>query len=170
MKLIFIIPKSYMMYHKALLFSDPTVGAEILAAPHPRLVKALGRKVANFSDAAWNAHREAIVRRGNVLKFTRPVDEEDGAWIVKVPAGGDGEEEEGVSIRELLLRTGEREIVEASPMDRIWGIGFGAARADSVRHRWGLNLLGKALVAVRAELREGDEAKEDGNGEEEKKA
>jgi hypothetical protein len=39
MKLIFIYPsKSYMMYHKALLFSDPTVGAEILAAPHPLLV------------------------------------------------------------------------------------------------------------------------------------
>jgi hypothetical protein len=90
-----------------------------------------------------------------------------GVW-----EGEDGEEEEGegVTIRELLLRTGEREIVEASPMDRIWGIGFGAAKAGSVRHRWGLNLLGKALMVVRAELREGDEAKEDGNGEEEKKA
>jgi predicted NAD-dependent protein-ADP-ribosyltransferase YbiA (DUF1768 family) len=170
--LIFIYHiKSYMMYHKALLFSDPTVGAEILAAPHPRLVKALGRKVANFDDAVWNAHREAIVRRGNVLKFTRPVDEEDGAWMVKVLAGDDGEEGgEGVSIRELVMRTGEREIVDESPMDRIWGIGFGAAKAGSVRHRWGLNLLGKALMVVRAELREGDEAKEDGNGEEEKKA
>lgn len=172
--------KSYMMYRKALLFSDPTVGAKILAAAHPRLVKALGRKVANFSDSVWHAHREEIVRKGNVLKFTRPVDVGDGAWIVKVPpppgAGGEGEGEEGegVSIRELLLRTGEREIVEASPMDRVWGIGFGAARAGSVRERWGLNLLGKALMVVRGELRKefgkGAVEGKDDNEEKEEKA
>lgn len=186
-----------MMYQKALLFSDPAVASEILAASHPRAVKALGRKVANFSDAVWHAHREAIVRKGNLLKFTRPADEADGRWIVApvpvpVRVEGEGEEEEGeeeeaegegVSMRELLLRTGEREIVEASPMDRIWGIGFGAAKAGSVgRQRWGLNLLGRALMAVRAELREAqegaggkgdgddraEEKREEGKGKEEK--
>ncbi|KAH6634037.1 hypothetical protein B0J18DRAFT_6692 [Chaetomium sp. MPI-SDFR-AT-0129] len=158
---IYKTAEHYMMYQKAVLFSDPAMGAEILAAEHPRLVKALGRKVANFDGAVWNKHREAIVHRGNVLKFTRPVDTKDGKWAVRVP-GTDGGESEGVdrSIKELLLGTGDRELVEASPRDRIWGVGFGAARAGSMRAKWGLNLLGKALVSVREELKK--EAEEGG--------
>jgi predicted NAD-dependent protein-ADP-ribosyltransferase YbiA (DUF1768 family) len=158
------VTSSYMMYQKALLFSDPAVGAEILAAPHPSKVKALGRKVSNFTDTKWHAHREEIVRKGNVLKFTRPVDVNDGKWMVPVERE-DGVKEE-VSLRSLLLRTGERELVEASPRDRIWGIGYGAANAGKVgREKWGLNLLGKALMAVREELRKGlDEAEEHGKG------
>ncbi|KAL2198969.1 hypothetical protein P885DRAFT_58379 [Corynascus similis CBS 632.67] len=152
--IIYQTAEHYMMYQKAVLFSDPAAGAEILTASHPREVKALGRQVNGFSDAVWHARREEIVRRGNLLKFTRPVDVEDGWWKVRVGDGGDGEGgKESVSIRELLLRTEDREIVEASPRDRIWGIGFGAARAGSMRKRWGLNLLGKALMAVREELR-----------------
>ncbi|KAL2174699.1 uncharacterized protein P884DRAFT_208233 [Thermothelomyces heterothallicus CBS 202.75] len=162
----------YMMHQKAVLFSDLEVGAEILATLDPREVKALGRKVSNFSDAVWNARREEIVRRGNLLKFTRPVDPEDGWWMVQVDGEG-GEGGESVSIRELLLRTGDREIVEASPLDRIWGIGFSAAKAESMRKRWGLNLLGKALMAVREELRKeakGQEgAPKSGKGSDQKK-
>ncbi|KAL2165480.1 hypothetical protein VTH06DRAFT_780 [Thermothelomyces fergusii] len=157
--IIYPTAEHYMMYQKAVLFSDPDVGAQILATPDPREVKALGRKVANFSEAVWNARREAIVRRGNLLKFTRPVDPEDGWWMVRV--GGE-ESGESVSIRELLLRTGDREIVEASPLDRIWGIGFGPDKAESMRKRWGLNLLGKALMAVREELRKEAKGQEGG--------
>ncbi|KAJ4290721.1 hypothetical protein N0V88_006469 [Collariella sp. IMI 366227] len=160
-----------MMYQKALLFSDLAVGAQILAASHPKQVKALGRKVHNFDEKVWNTHREEIVRQGNRFKFTRPVDVEDGMWMRvfgsnTASAGGgasaaEGEKEEGrVSIRELLLRTGDREIVEASPMDKIWGIGMGAAKAASAdRKRWGLNLLGKALMVVRGGLKEMEERK-----------
>ncbi|KAK3903055.1 hypothetical protein C8A05DRAFT_33222 [Staphylotrichum tortipilum] len=171
--IIYPTAEHYMMYQKALLFSDAAVAAEVLAAAHPRQVKALGRKVSGFSDEVWNAHREAIVRRGNVLKFTRPVEPlaEGSGWIVTVPGGEEGGEK-GVSIKEMLLGTGEREIVEASPMDRIWGIGFGAAKAGSVRERWGLNLLGKALMVVRGELRaaataaaQGDAVAATGSGE-----
>ncbi len=151
-----------MMYHKALLFSDTAVAAKILAATHPRQVKALGREVSGFSDAVWHAHREEIVRKGSLLKFTRPADTNDGRWLIRA-AAADGEAEEGgegVSLRELLLRTGDRELVEASPMDRIWGIGYGAARAGSVREKWGLNLLGRALMVVRDELRKAQEGGE----------
>ncbi|KAL2155124.1 hypothetical protein VTH82DRAFT_3800 [Thermothelomyces myriococcoides] len=160
LSIIYPTAEHYMMYQKAVLFSDPDVGAEILATPDPRGVKALGRKVSNFSEDVWKANREEIVRRGNLLKFTRPVDPEDGWWMVRVDGGEGGEGGESASIRELLLRTGDREIVEASPMDRIWGIGFGAAKAESMRKRWGLNLLGKALMAVREELRKEAEGKE----------
>jgi ribA/ribD-fused uncharacterized protein len=138
--------KSYMMYQKALLFSDTAVAAQILTTSSPKAVKGLGRKVANFDDKVWAAHREDIVRRGNRLKFTNPADPDDEKWTVKATGGK--------TLRELLLETGDREIVEASPFDRIWGIGFAADKAEANRDRWGLNLLGKALMEVRRQLRE----------------
>jgi len=67
----------------------------------------------------------------------------------------------GLTLRERLLATGEREIVEASPMDKIWGIGFGWKNAEKRRAHWGLNLLGKALMKARDRLRaEAEEEKE----------
>lgn len=62
--------------------------------------------------------------------------------------------EDAGRLREMLLATGERELVEASPMDRIWGVGFNPANAGRNRERWGLNLLGKALMRVRTRLSE----------------
>lgn len=79
-----------------------------------------------------------IVVQGNWLKFTVSEDAENlGEW---------------------LLATGQRELVEASPGDRIWGVGFKERDAGTNRHRWGQNLLGKALMVVRTRLRE-EEAK-----------
>jgi ribA/ribD-fused uncharacterized protein len=83
-----------------------------------------------------------IVEEGNYHKFTISEDAE--------------------SLRAMLLATGERELVEASPMDRIWGVGFAADNAGQNRVRWGQNLLGKALMNVRAKLRE--ETKREGKG------
>lgn len=54
----------------------------------------------------------------------------------------------------ILLDTGDSELVEAAPKDRIWGIGFGAKYAEDFRQEWGQNLLGKALMEVRKRLRE----------------
>lgn len=138
-----------MMYHKAMLFKDQEVADQALAAGHPRNVKALGRMVKNFSEETWTEHREDIVRRGNLLKFTNAVTEEGfrkGSGKVAPLLEG--------SLRDMLLATGDREIVEASPYDNIWGIGFKAADADHVRAQWGTNLLGKALMEVRRNLRE----------------
>ncbi|OLN97073.1 N-glycosidase [Colletotrichum chlorophyti] len=122
----------YMMHGKALLFSDAAAALAILKADHPRKVKALGRKVKGFDGAVWDANRERLVREGNLLKFRC------------APA-----------LRALLLATGDRELVEASPLDRIWGIGFSPEKApETDRSRWGLNLLGKVLMEVRTVLRE----------------
>jgi predicted NAD-dependent protein-ADP-ribosyltransferase YbiA (DUF1768 family) len=69
-----------------------------------------------------------------------------------------------------LLETGDRELVEvstcflgsaliadkitqASPTDRIWGVGFGAADAEENRSKWGENRLGEAITRVRERLR-----------------
>lgn len=145
-----------MMYQKALLFDDHEVGAEILAAEHPRQVKALGRKVKGFDDEKWKKNRERIVRDGTRFKFARAVSE-DGlkrGMAEDAPLVGMG-------LRELLLSTGKRELVEASPLDRIWGVGFGPNKARANRARWGLNLLGKALMQVREEFQRDGEVKEE---------
>jgi ribA/ribD-fused uncharacterized protein len=59
-------------------------------------------------------------------------------------------------LRAFLLGTGSRVLVEASPGDRIWGIGLTEAdpRAADPRSWRGLNLLGFALMEARAQLRD----------------
>ncbi|KAL6798189.1 DUF1768 domain-containing protein [Trichoderma sp. SZMC 28012] len=148
--IVYETAEHYMMYQKAILFNDHSSATKILKRGlHPRKIKALGRKVTNFSEEIWNANREAIVRRGNYLKFTNAVTEEGfclGQTGDLPLVGG--------SLRETLLATGERELVEASPFDAVWGVGFKEADADVSREYWGLNLLGKALMEVRDMLRE----------------
>ncbi|PTB65604.1 DUF1768-domain-containing protein [Trichoderma citrinoviride] len=150
--IIYETAEHYMMYQKALLFKDQPSAHKILSKGQtPRKVKSLGRKVANFSESTWNAKREEIVRRGNYLKFTNAVKEVGfcrGSSSGSIPLVGG-------SLRETLLSTDDRELVEASPFDSVWGIGLKAADADeNNREAWGLNLLGKALMDVRARLRE----------------
>ncbi|KAJ5628042.1 DUF1768-domain-containing protein [Penicillium lividum] len=125
--------EQYMMHRKALLFApDHQVTQQIQKGwkVHPRSLRELGRKIPNFVEQVWEAERYAIVLEGSYLKFSQNED-----------------------LKQLLLATGERELVEASPQDRIWGIGFAKDRAELERERWGLNLLGKALMEVRGRLR-----------------
>ena len=123
------------MYQKALLFSDPSTGAKILATTSPKEQKALGRQVQNFDNDVWLENRERIVGDGSYWKFVNSL-------------------KEGEDLKGMLMGTGDRELVEASPMDKIWGIGFGEKNAESQRARWGLNLLGKALMRARERIRE----------------
>ncbi|MEU9884532.1 NADAR family protein [Sphaerisporangium sp. NPDC051011] len=128
---LFRSAEHYMMAHKAWLFGDGETAAAVLAADHPAEAKALGRRVRGFTDETWNAHRSEIVTRGNIAKF-----------------GGDPE------LKAFLLATRDRVLVEASPRDRIWGIGLAASdeRAASPATWQGLNLLGFALMRARDAL------------------
>jgi ribA/ribD-fused uncharacterized protein len=126
----YVTCEQYMMAEKARLFGDAEAEAGILASQNPRVQKGIGRKVRGFDEAVWAAARDEIVYRGNLAKFTQHND-----------------------LREMLLDTGDRIIAEASPRDSIWGIGM----AEDGPHvtdtsRWGLNLLGKALMRVRETL------------------
>ena len=155
--------KNYMMYHKALLFNDTAMASEILAEPSPQATRSLGRRVTPFSDETWAANRERIVTQASILKFSHPVSEDgfrrgNGEGAAELPAGAEGNG--GGRLRAALLETGEREIVEASPRDRIWGVGFGAKNAGGRREKWGMNLLGKALMEARRTLREEGEGVE----------
>jgi len=122
----------WMMAQKALLFNDLEIYQKIIAAKSPAEAKALGRQVRNFDETAWNAQRSEIVVRGNLEKFRQHAD-----------------------LQDFLLQTKERVLVEASPVDSIWGIGLAAddERAANPRQWNGLNLLGFALMEVRDLLR-----------------
>lgn len=122
----------WMMAAKARLFGDDDTLQKILAAGSPGAAKALGRSVHGFDDATWERHRFEIVARGSVAKFGQSDD-----------------------LRAYLLATSTRVLVEASPVDRVWGIGLDAtnARASDPRTWNGENLLGFALMAAREQLR-----------------
>ncbi|KAJ6486783.1 hypothetical protein C8R45DRAFT_268428 [Mycena sanguinolenta] len=131
----FLSNEHWMMLHKALLFSDYDAAKEVLSIDGTSKqdmaeVKRLGRTVANFKEDVWVDNRERIVTEGTIHKFRQNPD-----------------------LREKLFATGETMIVEASPYDKIWGIGCSEANALSGA-KWGLNLLGKALVEARRVLRE----------------
>lgn len=123
----------FMMAEKARLFGDEAARRAILGCAHPARAKALGRTVANFEHSTWEAARWDIVVNANMAKFSAHPGLED-----------------------YLLASGERILVEASPVDRIWGIGLAADDpAATDPERWqGDNLLGFALMEVRARLRE----------------
>ncbi|KAF2016183.1 DUF1768-domain-containing protein [Aaosphaeria arxii CBS 175.79] len=135
----------WMMVGKARLFGDEDIARQILSTTDPKLHRALGRQVERFDEKVWNKEKYRIVVEGNYLKFTKSKDADE--------------------LRKMLLATGDRELVEASPRDRIWGIGFGEKNAGKNRYRWGLNLLGKALMDVRKRLREEDTETEKKQGE-----
>lgn len=127
-EILYNCAEKYMMAEKAMLFKDYETLEEILAAENQPEIKALGRKIKNFNEEIWNREKYEIVKRGNLAKFSQ-----------------------GENLKEFLLGTGDKIIVEASPYDSIWGIGMGA-NDENIEDptAWkGENLLGFALMEVR---------------------
>jgi ribA/ribD-fused uncharacterized protein len=121
----------FMMVGKARLFGDEAAAQRIIGAPDPKTAKELGRAVQNYDEDAWTANRYRIVVDGSIAKFGQ-----------------------NKPLREYLLSTAGRVLVEASPSDRIWGIGLEASDDRATRpSQWkGLNLLGFALMDARDQL------------------
>ncbi|MFF1482380.1 NADAR family protein [Streptomyces sp. NPDC058301] len=121
----------WMMASKARLFGDAEAERAALSATSPAAAKKAGRLVRGFDETVWERERYGIVVEGSVHKFSQ--DE---------------------SLRAYLVSTGTRVLVEASPLDRIWGIGLAAdAPGAGDPSRWrGLNLLGFALMDARGVL------------------
>jgi ribA/ribD-fused uncharacterized protein len=122
----------FMMAEKARLFRDHEALPRVLASKTPAEAKAAGRMVKGYDDAAWERARFDAVVRGNVAKFGQNA--ELGAF---------------------LDATAEKVLVEASPRDRVWGIGLGASNPTARDpSKWrGRNLLGFALMEARRRLR-----------------
>lgn len=122
--------EQFMMAHKAILFGDHEILSKIMSVSDPKEIKSLGRQIKNYSDEKWKQVRFDVVEKGNILKFSQ-----------------------NKALGDYLLSTGDAYLVEASPFDTVWGIGLN--QADAVRtdpYKWGLNLLGLALMNVRIAL------------------
>ena len=121
----------YMMYHKARVFGDTKTMEECLKAHSPGRIKAFGRDIPNFNDELWNKHKMDIVTRGNFLKFSQNKDLLDTM----------------IKYKDLIL-------VEASPYDKIWGIGmhFEDDAVEDEQNWQGENLLGICLMRARDQL------------------
>jgi ribA/ribD-fused uncharacterized protein len=129
--------EQYMMAEKARFFNDKPLLKAIMTTLHPRDQKALGRTVGKsdgstpFDEKTWDAQSRIVVFKGNLFKFTQNPD-----------------------MMAELLQTGDKIIVEASPYDKIWGIGLAEDDPRALdKAQWqGLNLLGEAVMQVRAVL------------------
>lgn len=122
--------EQYMMFKKAELFKDQDSANKIMATEHPREHRNLGRKVKNFVEEIWEEDKYFIVVEGCKAKFSQ-----------------------NDHLKRILLDTNDKVLVEASPYDRIWGIGYDQSEAMLNIDNWGKNLLGKALMEVRNQLK-----------------
>ena len=124
--------EQYMMAEKARVFGDVESLDKILSTSSPREQKALGRHVRGFDAGRWESVCRGIVYTANLAKVSQHP-----------------------TLAELLLATGDKTMVEASPTDRIWGIGLAAHDHRALnRATWrGTNWLGIALEQVRGTLR-----------------
>ncbi len=120
--------EQYMMYKKAICFSDNKIAKQILQTADVAEIKALGRKVLNYNDCVWNGKRQIVVHEGLCAKFLQNHD-----------------------LRANLKGTGIAVLAECAVKDRIWGIGLSMNDPDRFEmEKWrGENLLGFALMEVR---------------------
>ena len=125
----FCCAEQAMMHSKAMLFNDLEAANKILQETNPRAHKRLGRQVKGFNAHVWNDNKFRIVCEINYAKAKH-----------------------NRVFQEYLLSTNNEILVEASPYDRIWGIGYNAQDAIDNIDNWGQNLLGKALMHTRDKL------------------
>lgn len=129
-----ILPTSEHHFHylKALEFGDIDTAGKIIETPLPKDAKKLGRLVIGFSEETRKEKREEAMMTALRAKFNQSEEAKD----------------------ELLNpKYSEKIFVEASPIDRIWGIGMAEDNPNLLdTSRWGLNLLGKCLGKIRTEL------------------
>jgi ribA/ribD-fused uncharacterized protein len=119
--------EQYMMSQKAKVFEDITILNQIMATSDPRKHRELGRKISNYNDKVWNNVSLYIVIEGNKYKFYQNPD-----------------------MLKKLLQTENKTLVEASPFDKIWGIGMAQNNKNILDEtKWGQNKLGIALMRVR---------------------
>lgn len=119
--------EQYMMFAKAKFFKDEETALKIMKSSNPGEQKALGRTVKNFSAPRWNAIARHTVFVGCNNKFKNNPD-----------------------LLKELEKTKGTLLVEASPIDCIWGVGLPIGPDVYDRSKWkGTNWLGEVLTDVR---------------------
>ena len=129
--------EKYMMLSKAIICGDSLIAMKIMETDNVRKIKELGRQVNNFDEDVWEFHRIGVIYSANRYKFNSNPD-----------------------LKEALIETSPMTLVEASPNDKIWGIGLTEDDERSKnRETWlGYNLLGEILTNLRNEFIKNDEA------------
>ena len=124
--------EQYMMYRKAIIFGDEDRSLQIIRSKDPKTQKKIGRQVEGFNPSVWNSVCKDIVFRANMAKFTQNLNLQD----------------------ELLKYDYDHIFVEASPYDKIWGIGLDATNPKAWdEETWeGTNWLGEQITNVRNSL------------------
>jgi len=132
--LYFTSSEQLFMYLKALYFDDIETAELILLAKDPKEAKKLGRRVRGFKDSKWAEVREDLMYKAIDMKLRADPE-----------------------FRHELLKDeyGDKIFVEASPYDKVWGIGLKEddPNADNEDMWLGLNLLGKTLTRLRDDIR-----------------
>ncbi|KAJ3408489.1 hypothetical protein HDV05_004966 [Chytridiales sp. JEL 0842] len=130
--------EQFIMFAKAKMFKDEEIANQILRETNPMKIKSLGRKVQGYDDSVWTARREDVTYVGLLEKYRQ-----------------------NDNLKQDILNTGLRELVEASKSDKVWGVGLHEDDPKiEDRANWkGLNILGKILMRVREELRVEEEVR-----------
>jgi ribA/ribD-fused uncharacterized protein len=121
----------YIMYKKALLFDDEAIAHKIMNSSSPARHRSLGKQVSGFDKKKWHEHCLTYSLEGNLAKFSQnPI------------------------LRKALLQSAGKSFAEASPYDRVWGIGLSLSNPKiHDRANWrGKNWAGESLEAARKEL------------------
>lgn len=123
--------EQYMMFKKAMLFGDVKTAADIINEKSPEIIKSLGREVKNFDEYIWNSVKRDIVYKGNYYKFTQ-----------------------NNKLKKILLSTKTKVLAEASPYDKIWGIGRSVdyPNVEDNSNWLGNNSLGYELTRLKFKL------------------
>lgn len=131
-KINFYTTEQIFMWEKALYFEDKEIAQKIMVTAEPSECKRLGRQIKNFDADKWSIVSYDIMVNANYHKYSQnPI------------------------LKDLLLETGDKTLVEASPFDKIWGVGLASFNDEILDEKnWrGQNLLGKALMEVRDKIR-----------------
>lgn len=125
---VFSTAQKWMMFKKAELFKDHTILNKILAHNDPKEIKSLGRQIKGFDQKNWDQKKYGLVLEASLLKFAQ-----------------------NDALKEFLINTSDSVIVEASPYDKIWGIGMKSdeENVNNPNYWKGENLLGFALMEAR---------------------
>lgn len=126
--------EQYFAYNKAILFGDNEIAQKIMAHTRGAKLKADGRNVGKnsgrpYSDEAWQPYVQQVLQTGMQAKFSQ-----------------------NPSLRDLLLSTGSRYLVEGNGSDNHYGAGIWSYQITDRSYRNGDNLQGKMLMGVRDQL------------------
>lgn len=116
------------MWYKADFFRDSDAKILCEKEKNPSNVKNIGRLIKGYNDKAWESVRFGFMIYVNLLKFSQ-----------------------NPLFKDELLSTGDKILVEASPYDKIWGVGLAEDDPRIIyKEQWlGRNLLGLSLMEVR---------------------